>query len=117
MALSLVELSGSQNFLKHGRTMINHKYSVSAMLLGAPLLSAALELREQPAQPLASEPVAVSPAEIQEGRPVTTRLRDSLRQPLSDGYAASKPFRLSPEERQRMREQLRGLPEQSAQSK
>ncbi len=99
------------------RTMINHKYSVSAMLLGAPLLSAALELREQPAQPLATEPVAVSPAEVQDGRPVSSRLRDSLRQPVGDGYATSKPFRLSPEERQRMREQLRGLPEQSAQSK
>lgn len=97
--------------------MIKHKYSVSAVLLGAPLLSAALELREQPVQPLAAEPVAVAPAESPEGRPAAIRLRDSLRQPLADGDAASKPFRLSPEERQRMRQQLRGLPEQSAQSK
>lgn len=97
--------------------MINQKYSVSAMLLGAPLLSAALELREQPAQPLSTEPMAVAPAEAPDGRPASVRLRDSLRQPLADGYAGSKPFRLSPEERQRMREQLRGLPEQSAQSK
>ena len=63
------------------RTMINHKYSVSAMLLGAPLLSAALELREQPAQPLASEPVAVSPAEIQEA--ASTPLAE-LKDPQSD---------------------------------
>jgi hypothetical protein len=97
--------------------MINHKYSVSAVLLGAPLLSAALELREHPVQPLATEPVAVAPADAPEGRPGAMRLRDSLRQPIADGDAASKPYRLTPEERQRMREQLRGLPEQSAQSK
>ena len=97
--------------------MIKHKYSVSAVLLGAPLLSAALELREQPAHPLASEPLAVVPAESADGRPAAARLRESLRQPLADGDAASKPFRLSPEERQRLRQQLRGLPEQSAQSK
>ncbi|MDQ7746558.1 hypothetical protein [Hydrogenophaga pseudoflava] len=94
--------------------MIKHKYSVSAVLLGAPLLSAALELREQPARPVAAEPLAVAPAESPDGR---ARLRDSLRQPLAEGDAASKPFRLSAEERQRLREQLRGLPERSAKNK
>lgn len=97
--------------------MIKHKLSVSAVLLGAPLLSAALELREQPARPPVAEPVAVAPAEASEARPAASRLRDSLRQPLADGDAAGKPFRLSPEERLRLREQLRGWPEQSAQSK
>ena len=96
--------------------MINHKYSVSAMLLGVPLLSAALELREQPAHMLA-EPMVVAPAEPTEGRQAAPRLRDSLRQPLAEGDAASKPFRLSPEERQRLREQLRSWPEQSALTK
>lgn len=97
--------------------MIKHKYSVTAVLLGAPLLSAALELREQPTRPAATEPVAVAPVEASDGRPAATRLRDSLRQPLPDGDAAGKPFRLSVEERQRLREQLRGWPEQSAKSR
>lgn len=97
--------------------MINHKYSVSAMLLGAPLLSAALELREQPAHPLAAESSLVAPSDAPEGRQAAPRLRDSLRQTLAEGDAASKPFRLSPEERQRLREQLRGRPEQSALTK
>lgn len=38
------------------------------------------------------------------------RLRDALRQPFDDMDDGGKPFRLSAEERQRLREQLRGQP-------
>ena len=40
------------------------------------------------------------------------RLRDVLRQPLDDMEDNGKPYRLSVEERQRLREQLRGQPAQ-----
>ncbi|MCW5652774.1 hypothetical protein [Hydrogenophaga sp.] len=38
------------------------------------------------------------------------RLRDALRQPFDDMDESSKPYRLSVEERQRLREQLREQP-------
>lgn len=38
----------------------------------------------------------------------TVRLRESLRQPNEDEMEANKPYRLSAEERLRLREQLRG---------
>jgi len=43
----------------------------------------------------------------------TQRLRDVLRQPLDDNIRepGSKPYRLSPEERHRLREQLRSQPD------
>jgi hypothetical protein len=40
----------------------------------------------------------------------TVRLRESLRQPYDDELESSKPYRLSLEERVRLREQLRGVP-------
>jgi hypothetical protein len=57
----------------------------------------------------AATPMLVMPVSVQEEphRP-TARLRDVLRQPFDEQQElASKPYRLSVEERQRMREQLR----------
>lgn len=81
------------------------------------MCATALELQEQPSHALAVVPMTVAPVEASDARPPAARLRDSLRQPLVEGDAASKPYRLSPEERQRLREQLRGQTEQSARSK
>ena len=100
--------------------MINHRYSLVAMLLGLPLGAPALELREQPVHSLVllPTPTPTAPSDVAEGRQTAPRLRDSLRQPLAaDSEATVKPYRLTPEERQRLREQLRGQPEQSAQSR
>lgn len=64
------------------------------------------DLRE-PAQ----ESASVMPISIDSGEPrVPARLRDALRQPFDDMDDGAKPFRLSVEERQRLREQLRGQP-------
>lgn len=100
--------------------MINHRYSLIAMLLGLPLGASALELREHPVHSLVllPTPTPTAPSDVAEGRQTTPRLRDSLRQPLNaDSESAIKPYRLTPEERQRLRDQLRGRPEHSAQSR
>ena len=56
-------------------------------------------------------PVAVLPISAEEIEPRTTmRLRDALRQPFDDMDDSRKPYRLSVEERQRLREQLRDQP-------
>ena len=97
--------------------MINHRYSLVAMLLGLPLGAPALELREQPVHSLVllPTPTPAAPADAAEGRQAAPWLRDSLRQPLTaDSESGVKPYRLTPEERMRLREQLRGGPEQSA---
>jgi hypothetical protein len=96
---------------------MNHRYSFVAMLLSLPLGASALELREQPVHSLIllPSPAPAAPVEAAEGRPTTPRLRDSLRQPSNpDGESGYKPYRLTPEARLRLREQLRGGAEQSA---
>lgn len=56
-------------------------------------------------------PVAVMPITADETEPRSTmRLRDALRQPFDDMDDTRKPYRLSVEERQRLREQLRDQP-------
>ena len=53
--------------------------------------------------------VMVMPISVDEGEPrAGMRLRDVLRQPFDDMEDNAKPYRLSVEERQRLREQLRG---------
>jgi hypothetical protein len=96
--------------------MTHYRHMFSALMLGLPLCAPALELREQPAHSMVEAPVAVLPSDVPEGRSPVPRLRDSLRQPLSEGDSAGKPYRLTPEERLRLREQLRGRPEQAARS-
>jgi hypothetical protein len=55
--------------------------------------------------------VAAMPMVVDEGDPRSTmRLRDALRQPFDDMDDSRKPYRLSVEERQRLREQLRDQP-------
>jgi hypothetical protein len=67
----------------------------------------ARDLRE----PAAEAPVVVMPISIDGGEARTPlRLRDALRQPFDDMDEGGKPFRLTVEERQRLREQLRGQP-------
>jgi hypothetical protein len=57
------------------------------------------------------EAAVVMPISIDGGEPrAPQRLRDALRQPFDDMDDGAKPFRLSVEERQRLREQLRGQP-------
>lgn len=74
------------------------------MVLGLPTWAHALDLREPPLQAMTVVP-SVS-AEAEDARP-THRLRDALRQPVSADESSGKPYRLSVEERQRLREQLR----------
>lgn len=54
--------------------------------------------------------VMVMPISVDESEPRGggMRLRDVLRQPFDDMEDTAKPYRLSVEERQRLREQLRG---------
>lgn len=96
--------------------MTHYRHMFSALMLGLPLCAPALELRDQPAHGMVEVPLLVPPSDAPEGRTSVPRLRDSLRQPLSEGDAAGKPYRLTPEERMRLREQLRGRPEQAARS-
>ncbi|MGM9426546.1 hypothetical protein [Hydrogenophaga sp. MI9] len=88
--------------------MTHLRIPFAAALLGVPLCAVALEQREQPVHTLVVVPVTASPTDAGDGRPAAPRLRDALRQPMSEGEALGKPYRLSPEERQRLREQLRG---------
>jgi hypothetical protein len=79
-----------------------------ASMLGIPLCVFALDQRERPVQSLVVMPAPTSPAEVTDGRSGALRLREALRQPATDGDGLGKPYRLTPEERQRLREQLRG---------
>ncbi len=66
---------------------------------------------DQRTHPLPSNAaVMVMPISVDEGEPRSggMRLRDVLRQPYDDMEDNAKPYRLSVEERQRLREQLRG---------
>lgn len=64
---------------------------------------------DQRTHPLPSNAaVMVMPVSVDEGEPRSAmRLRDVLRQPFDDTEDSGKPYRLSLEERQRLREQLR----------
>jgi hypothetical protein len=73
--------------------------------------SAAADSEELRVQAVVSDaPVMVMPVSIQDEEPhVPVKLRDILRQPYDDIQALNnQPYRLSVEERHRMREQLRG---------
>ena len=74
------------------------------LLVALPTLGLAQGKRAHPLPDDAAVSVLPIAAESTEARSAAT-LRDSLRQPFDD--ADNKPFRLSSEERQRMREQLR----------
>lgn len=80
------------------------QHTVLALVLGLPTWAHGLDLREPPLQAMtvAPSPTADS-ADLREPH----RLRDALRQPLSDSELAGKPYRLSAEQRQHLREQLR----------
>lgn len=88
-------------------------YLPSALLL-ATLGPAVAAPGDQRAHALVvGSPVVVMPIAAEEADPRTTvRLRDALRQPFDDMDDTRKPYRLSQEERQRLREQLRDQPYQ-----
>lgn len=66
---------------------------------------------QRPPSEAAENAVAVMPISMVEPEARShPRLRDSLRQPHDDEPEISKPYRLSVEERHRLREQLRGVP-------
>ncbi len=68
-------------------------------------------IRVNQASTIADTPVAVLPITADENDPRgPTRLRDALRRPVDDMDESRKPYRLSVEERQRLREQLRDQP-------
>ncbi len=94
--------------------MIDQKCLLSAVLLGSTFSAAAIDLRDRPVNGMLVLPAAAVSSESPEARNPATRLRDSLKQPVSESDPAGKPYRLSPEERQRLREQLRARPEQAA---
>ncbi len=82
------------------------------LLLSLGSAFAAPEDQRVPPMPTGT-PVAVLPVSADEGEPRSTmRLRDALRQPFDDMDDSRKPYRLSVEERQRLREQLRDQPHQ-----
>jgi hypothetical protein len=83
---------------------MKHLWLAGFLAVGLPCVAAAQDRRVHPGSvevPLSVLPVAVDQTEARS----VTSLRDSLRQPWDE--IAEKPFRLSSEERQRMREQLR----------
>lgn len=84
-------------------------FLTSAILLTGlgPLMANQDGLRLHPVPPDVSPTVVpIAAGDSQEARgPI--RLRDALRQPFDDMADTSKPYRLSVEERQRLREQLR----------
>ncbi|MBU7576336.1 MAG: hypothetical protein ACT6UH_14525 [Hydrogenophaga sp.] len=88
------------------------KSYLSSGLLLVTLGSAYAAPGDQRVHPMPSDaPVAVMPISADESDPRSTmRLRDALRQPFDDMDDSRKPYRLSVEERQRLREQLRDQP-------
>lgn len=69
------------------------------------------DVRIHPMPGGADAPVAVLPISADENDPRgAMRLRDALRRPVDDMDESRKPYRLSVEERQRLREQLRDQP-------
>ena len=80
-----------------------------ALLVAGPVFAGPDKVRGERA--VADEPAAVMPISIDGNEPrAGLRLRDTLRQPFDDMDDGGKPYRLSVEERQRLREQLREQP-------
>lgn len=75
------------------------------LLSVVPLGASALEVREHPVQSMVIVPVE-GDADASE-RPAAPALRESLRQLPGAAESQAKPYRLSPQERARLREQLR----------
>ena len=97
--------------------MIVPKQTLLALLVGLPLGSGALELPEHATNALVIMPPSAATTEAPEVRAASARLRDALRQPVSDGEVTGKPYRLSAEERQRLRELLRVQPDQTTRTR
>ena len=92
------------------RTMKSIWMGSLAMLSASLALANAERARDEFRVP-AHDAAAVIPISVDGGDArAPTRLRDALRQPFDDMDDGAKPFRLSVEERQRLREQLREQP-------
>ena len=88
--------------------------TVLALVLGLPTWAHTLDLREPPLQAMTVLPTAPSdPGDARQQH----RLREALRQPVNADESPSKPYRLSVEERQRLREQLRSQTAQAERNK
>lgn len=88
--------------------------AVLAVVLGLPTWALALDLREPPLQAMTVSPsVSSDPGEARQHH----RLRDALRQPVNADEPAGTPYRLSVEERQRLRKQLRSQTAQAESNK
>lgn len=80
-----------------------------AVLIASPVMAGPEKARD--ARDASDEPAVVMPISVDGNEPrAGLRLRDTLRQPFDDMDDGGKPYRLSVEERQRLREQLRGQP-------
>jgi hypothetical protein len=97
---------------QHEQTMkINKTVTILYLMLG-PAVATSADLHKL-REPLDASAVA-APAVIDEGERLNPQpLREVLRQPVDRVDGALKPYQLSPEERQRMREQLRSQSVQS----
>lgn len=82
---------------------MTYRHAAIALALALPAWAQALDLREPPLQTMILQPAGAPEAGAS---PQATRLRDALRQAPTSSETG-KPFRLSAEERQRLREQLR----------
>lgn len=88
--------------------------AVLAVVLGLPSWACALDLREPPLQAMTVLPSVLSDSGDARQQ---HRLREALRQQVSAEESPNKPYRLSAEERQRLREQLRSPTAQAERSK
>lgn len=96
----------SPNPIRTSGFMKLSKPLIAASVLGVSAGAMAQEQRPPSVQVMVAAPFGV-PADRPEVKPGAT-LRESLRHTLSDGEAAGKPYRLSPEERLLLRQQLAG---------
>jgi len=99
------------------RTMKSILTSVLMLSFFSPLMAGQDGQRVHPVP--TDVPVTVLPISMGDSSEVRgpMRLRDALRQPFDDMDDTSKPYRLSVEERQRLREQLRDQPPHDFRSK
>lgn len=77
------------------------------LLAVVPLGASALEVREHPVQSMVIVPVEGGGEADATERPAAPALREALRQLPGVAESQAKPYRLSPQERARLREQLR----------
>lgn len=92
-----------------GRTMKSIWMATLTLLAAGHVLAGPDKPRDEPGG--SGERAVVMPISVEGGEPRHGNpLRDALRQPFDDGNSGSEPYRLSVQERQRLREQIRAQP-------